>query len=63
MIRMSYDVSRMKDRLLKLVKKLQGGDERYIVRIAIPPTGIMAVTRSTGSVLTLLYFDSSFPFH
>ena len=39
----------MKDVLLDLRRKLRGHGKR-VVKITIPPTGVIAVTRSTGSV-------------
>ena len=48
-IRVSYDISKMKDGLLNLKRKLQGHGTR-VIKITIPPTGVIAVTRSTGSV-------------
>ena len=50
MIKESYDIPKMKDMLLGLKRKLQGHGKR-IVKITIPPTGVIAVTRSTGSAI------------
>ena len=48
--RVSYDIPKMEDGLLDLERKHQGHGKR-IVKITIPPTGVVAVTRSTGSVI------------
>ena len=50
MFRVSYDILKMKVGLLDLKRKLQRHGKR-IVKITVPPTGVVAVTRSTGSVI------------
>ncbi len=50
MFKESHDIPKMKDVLSDVKRKLQGHGKR-IVKITIPPTGVIAITRSTGSVI------------